>query len=297
MRHDKLDRELTLMLLMTEPRGYTVPQLCEKLGVSRRNLYYYLDFFRDYGFVVEKRGTVYRLDRQSPFFTKLLRLVHFTEDEAITMRRLLDRLNDNSLQVKHLKNKLEALYDLDILQDVSIREQYAQNVSTIYDAIKYKRCAILRHYSSPHSNTVSDRVVEPFMFMNNNNDIRCYELSSHQNKTFKLSRMESVVLLMDEWTHERKHRQMYTDIFMFSDEQLLPVSLRMGRLSHNLMLEEYPKAAAYITKEDDSHWLLSLDVCSYAGIGRFVLGLYDDIEVLGSEAFKDYLQQKIARMQ
>ena len=36
-----------------------------------------------------------------------------------------------------------------------------------------------------------------------------------------------------------------------------------------------------------------MPVCSYAGIGRFVMGLYEDIEVLGDEGFKDYLNQKI----
>ena len=57
-----------------------------------------------------------------------------------------------------------------------------------------KKTVILRNYSSPHSNTTSNRIVEPFMFMNNNNDIRCYEIASGQNKTFKISRIESVVI-------------------------------------------------------------------------------------------------------
>ena len=35
MRHNQLDRELKLMLLMTENREYTVEQLCEKLKISR----------------------------------------------------------------------------------------------------------------------------------------------------------------------------------------------------------------------------------------------------------------------
>jgi predicted DNA-binding transcriptional regulator YafY len=296
MRHDKLDRELTLLLLLTENKRYTVDQLCDRLSISRRNLYYYLEFFRDYGFIIEKQGTTYRIDKSSEFFRKLFRIVHFTEDEAITMRRILDKVNDSSLQVQHLKKKLDSLYDLHILDDVTLREQFAQNVSVLYDAIKYHRCAVLHNYSSPHSNTLTNRIVEPFLFMDSNNDIRCYELSSRKNKTFKLSRMESVELLADEWQHESEHRQFYTDIFQFSDEVLLPIRLRLGRLSYNILIEEHPKADAYISQEDDHHWLLDLDVCSYKGIGRFVLGLYDDIEVLGDERFCQYLSQKINSM-
>ena len=112
------------------------------------------------------------------------------------------------------------------------------------------------------------------------------------NKTLELARMEDVVMLDLKWSHEQEHRRMYTDIFMFSSEQQLPVSLRMGRLACNILREEYPRAAQYITAEDDGHWLLEMPVCSYIGITRFVLGLFEDIEVLGGSDFIDYLNQK-----
>lgn len=284
------------MLLMTENRDYTVQQMCERLGISRRTLYYYIDFFRDSGFTVEKRGTCYSLDKNSQFFTRLFKKVHFTEDEAITMRRLLDRASDNSLHVQHLKNKLTRLYDLDILENVTLREQDADNVSTLYDAIKMKKTVILRNYSSPHSNTTANRVVEPFMFMDNNNEIRCYEIASGQNKTFKISRIESVMILADDQIYEARHKKVFTDIFMFSGETRLPVTLRLGRLARNIMLEEYPQSAALITPDDASHWIVSLDVCSYLGISRFVLGLFESVEILGSEEFREYIRMKIDNM-
>lgn len=40
MRHNQLERELELMLLLAENRVCTVDRLCERLGISRRNLYY-----------------------------------------------------------------------------------------------------------------------------------------------------------------------------------------------------------------------------------------------------------------
>ena len=56
MRHDKLERELNLLMLLTENHNYTVPDICESIGISRRNLYYYLDFFRDAGFIVRAQS-------------------------------------------------------------------------------------------------------------------------------------------------------------------------------------------------------------------------------------------------
>ena len=37
MRHDKLQRELDLLLLMTENKNYTAAQLCDRVGISLRN--------------------------------------------------------------------------------------------------------------------------------------------------------------------------------------------------------------------------------------------------------------------
>lgn len=296
MRHNQLKKELDLMLLMAENRAYTVKQLCDRLDISRRSLYYYLDFFRQVGFTVEKRGTVYSLDKSSPFFAKLFKTLHFTEDEAIIIRRLLARTTDSSLQVRHLRHKLDRLYDLDILDDVALSERSGHNVSVLYDAIKLKNKAIIHRYSSPHSNTVTSRVVEPFMFLADNNEVRCYEISTGMNKTFKVARMDSVEMLLDPWEHEDAHRCMFTDIFMFSAEQMMPVELRLNRLAYNLLMEEYPRAARYVVPDGDRHWLLRLDVCSYLGVGRFVLGLFEDIEVLGGEGFSKYIEDMKRRM-
>ena len=177
-----------------------------------------------------------------------------------------------------------------------MHEQAAHNISVLYEAIKLKRQVVLRAYASPHSRTTRDRFVEPFMLMNGNNEVRCYEPASAMNKTFKISRMQGVQMLDSVWTYEKKHRQMYTDVFMFSGEELMPVELTLGQLSYSIMKEEYPQAERYMSDNGDGRRLLRMDVCSYAGIGRFVLGLYDDVNVLGGDGFKDYLRRKINDM-
>lgn len=296
MRHDKLERELYLLLLLTENHSLTIDRLCDKLNISRRNLYYYLEFFRDSGFNVYKRGKVYCIDRDSPFFGRLVERVSFTDDEAVIMRRLLDNVGGNNAIVANLKRKMDRFYDFDILDSDEAREQAAHNISILHDAIRTHRQVLLRNYSSPHSNTCRDRLVEPFMLMNGNNEVRCHEPASGMNKTFKVARMEDVVMLEQAWQYESSHRRMYTDIFMFSGEQLMPVSLSLGILSYNVLKEEYPASVKYITPNGAMRWTLDISVCSYAGIGRFVLGLFEDIEVLGDDAFKDYLRARIKRM-
>lgn len=296
MRHDKLERELQLLLLLIENYRYTVPEICEKIGISRRNLYYYLEFFRDAGFIVENHRPYYLIRKDSPWFKKIDAAVHFTEDEAILMRRLLEKVDDGSQQIAHLLRKLDKLYDLDIINPVEIRERQAANASVIYEAIKQKRAVVLKNYASPHSDTVSDRRVEPFLFMNGNQDVRCYEYASKMNKTFKLSRIQEVEMLDLSWSNESKHINIHTDIFMFSAEEEQIVKLRMGRLSTYILREEYPKSERYIEQEDESHWLCELPICSFLGVGRFVIGLMEDIEVLENDAFRQYLKERVKRI-
>ena len=81
---------------------------------------------------------------------------------------------------------------------------------------------------------------------------------------------------------------------MFSSEEHYNVKLRLGQLAHNLFLEEYPHGAKYLSVIDEKHWLLDIEVCDFRGLGRFVLGLYSDIEILENDAFKEYIRQTLA---
>ena len=296
MRHSQLDKELSLLLMLTEGKAYTVQQLCDRIDVSRRSLYYYLEFLKDYGFIVERHGTSYSIDRNSPFFTRLLRTVHFTEDEAVVMRRLLERVDDHSIQVRHLKQKLDRYYDLGILDDVAEHKQEANNIEMLYEAIKLNRQVIIHSYSSSNSKKQSDRIVEPFLFLGNNNEVRCYEPTTKQNKTFKVSRMGSVELLADEWQYEKEHKVVYTDLFGFNGETRFPVRMRLDRTAYNLLTEEYPAALSSLTPDGQYHWLLSTEVCNYLGIGRFVMGLFENIEIIEGDGLKAFLREKLKGM-
>ena len=97
--------------------------------------------------------------------------------------------------------------------------------------------------------------------------------------------------------NQAKHRDLFTDIFMFSGDEKLPVKLRLGQLSYNLLLEEYPQSQPFLAPEkDEKHWIFKADVASYLGIGRFVLGLFQDIEVLQDQRFRQYIADCVEQM-
>ncbi len=288
------ERQLKLMVLLTQNREYTIDELCRKLDMSRRTVYRYLELFRDTGFELIKQGNVYRLDKSSPFFKEITQLIHFTEEEALTLRYVLDTLSDTDLQVRNLRRKLERIYDFGILNATESDPAQAENLERLYTALKEHRTVVLRDYSSAHSNCTSDRVVEPYMFLKGHNEIRCFETVSGQNKTFKVSRIGRVELLDLLWSHTDRHARVHTDLFCFSGEERHHIVLRLGRLSCNLLKEEYPSSVRLLQPEGADHWLLDTEVCSFQGVGRFVLGLFEDIEVLESPEFRIYLQEQTA---
>ena len=57
-----------------------------------------------------------------------------------------------------------------------------------------------------------------------------------------------------------------------------------------------PDAQRQLEQQPDGKYLLATEVCNYAGIGRFVLGLYDDIEIVDSPEFDQYMKQRIEQL-
>ena len=293
MELDKFDRQLRLLLMLTQNRNLTVDDVSRQLSMSRRSIYRYIDSFKQMGFIVVKEGPRYHIDPESPFFKQITSLIHFTEDEAMTINQVLNSVYDNSPQVRHLREKPSSLYAYKVLCKHAVDEHIAQTLAALFDAVKTARMVVLRDYASPNSAQTSDRIVEPYLFVSENSEVRCYEIKTGQNKTFKLSRIRKVEPLDLLWSHKNEHAEYFTDLFHFSGEERFPVTLILGQLSMSLLVEEYPGASAMLKKQDDGRFLLKTEVCSYKGIGRFVMGLIDDIEIVDSPDFVEYLRGKV----
>lgn len=297
MDQPKLERMLRLMKLMTGNVNYTVNDLAERIGTTYRSIYRYIDTFKDAGFVVQNLGGgVYKLGKESRYFKDISQLVHFTDEEAHIVNQLIEALDDTNMLKQNLRRKLTTIYDCTSMAQSIVRGKNAANVNNLLEAINERRRVVLRDYASSNTGVVRDRVVEPFGFTTNYVQVWCYEVESGQNKIFKTSRIGSVEILSEEWQAEEKHTEGHIDIFRMTGFEQHRVRIRLGMLARNLLLEEYPLAERDIVKEGSDGWVLDTMVTNFRGVGRFVLGLMDDVEVLESEEFKSYLRAKIAEV-
>lgn len=294
MDQPKIERVLRLMKLMTANVNYTVEELAERLGTSYRSIYRYIETFKDAGFVVHKLdGGVYKLGKESRYFKEISQLIHFTDEEAHIINSLIEGLDDTNVLKQNLRRKLTSVYSSTAVANCIVKGRNAINVNHIIEAINERRQVVFRSYASSHTGIIRDRLVEPFGFTTNYIQVWCYEPESGLNKLFKTSRIGSVELTCDEWQNADKHHEGYIDIFRITGFEQHRVVLKLGMLARNLLIEEYPLAERDLQALNDNHWLLTTDVCSYLGIGRFVMGLLDDIEIIESPEFTEYIDAKL----
>lgn len=294
MDQPKLERLLRLMKLLTANTTYTVDQLAERLSMSRRTVYRYIDTFREAGFVIKKSGDCIRLDKESPHFRDISQLVHFTEEEAVILKSAIENIDDTNVLKQNLKRKLYSVYDNKTLADTVVRGKNAPNIRTLIEAIEERRQAVLHGYQSAHGAQVRDRRVEPFAFTTNYVHVWCYDLDDDICKLFKTSRIASVELSAEPWQHAAEHREGFIDVFRMNGEKRYKVRLELGMLAYNLLCEEFPLAERDVRAAGAGRWILETEVAGFAGVGRFVAGLLDDIRLIDTPELTEYITRYIA---
>ena len=290
MDQPKIERMLRLMMLLTANRQYTIEDLSAKLEISPRTIYRYIDTFKNAGFLIKKKNGCLGLDKCSPYFKDISELVHFTEEEAYILKSAIESIDETNAIKQNLKNKLYSVYDYRIMAECVTNGQNAKNVNRLTGAIEDKKTVIIRGYTSHTS--ISDRIIEPYEFTTNYISVWGYEPSSGTNKQFKVSRMDEVELTGEDWKYESEHKSAYIDIFRMSGFEQFPIKLELGLMAASLLVEDYPLAEKYMTKCAPDRYILETNVCSYKGVSRFVLGLSDDIKILGSEEFKRIIAER-----
>ena len=292
MDQPKIERLLRLMQYLSGNVYYTIDDLSEKLELSRRTIYRYIDTFKDAGFVVQKTNDgVYRMASTRNSNIDLSKIVYFSEEEAFLVNSLIDALDDTNVLKRELKLKLSAVYESTNIGKYTINKGASKTIGDLAAAIKNKRTVVLHQYSSSRSNRVKDYQVEPYSFTTNYMDIWAFDVNDMQNKTFKVARIGEVEVLEESWHNESAHQEEPTDSFRSHSNQAFHVKLKLTQVAKNRMVEEYPLTAREIS-QDNEDWYYEGEVRSMEGIGRFVLGLPEQITILQGEEVLQYVKEK-----
>jgi len=317
MDQPKIARILRLIALLSDNRVYTIDELAVKLETSQRTIYRYIDTFKEANFVIEKVGDYkYRLVSMGRGVKDLRNIVYFTPEEAFIVNRLIDSLDPSNSLKNELRKKLATVYDKTSMTDFSNVPTSAQKIEIISAAIKEKKVLHIVGYTSSYSGKTEDHLVEPFEFTPNFAGIWAYDLADGINKRFKILRMEAVKKLEDKWTMALAHHATPMDAFRVHGDFEYHVVLRLNNVAKNLMVEEYPLTEPDIVPqtflaetaftelrqilllpehdmedEEEDFWIYDGMVRGLDGVGRFVLGLEGNIEVMEGDELIAYLKE------
>lgn len=289
-----MEKPLRMLMLLSGSRSYSRNEIAEKFSISERSVYRYINNIENSGFVVDRSQGRYRLVRNRSTTKTLKHLLHFSEEEAFLLFRALTLLDKNTHESNRLIKKLHALYDFKALSNFK-NSSDLEKINKLGKAIQNRNRTILHQYRSSNTGIISDRKVEPFSFMEDYQAIWCFDPEDQTNKQFKISRIKRVEILDEKWNHHHKHQIPFTDAFRMSAAKILTtVELVLSLKAYNLLREEYPLAEQFI-KPEKNRYRLRIPVADFHGIGRFVLGLPGETEVVGSPDFIRFLKEQKQR--
>ena len=288
----KFQKMLEVLLMLDCKYGRSIKEMAERFDISQRTVYRYFDTFKQVGFVIENNNGHFRLDKENATVQDIGQLLHFSEEEAFILSKTIHTIDESSELKEKLVKKLYSLYDFDRVIYAITKKEEAENIYNLIQAIKKQKQVVLIEYKSGNSKNIRDRIVEPIDFTINYTGVWCYDPKDETNKIFKASRIQNVKIMDKEWQHKPKHRVGITDVFRMHSFEPIAIQLRLSLVAYNLILEEFPLSEKYLKKEDDNNYVLTTEVGNFLGVGRFVLGLPGEIQVISPQAFKDYLGEK-----
>lgn len=290
-----LERQLQLLRFLARNSRLNVDEVAVRMGFSRRQVYRYIEVFRQAGLEFENHGSVYHLLPSSPLVDDLSQAAYLSPDEARIVYQMLNLLPTPNARVRGIKGRLAHAYSRAHLPEEDIDIKGEHNLQQILRAIENRHQVVLHRYHSHNSDTITDRLVEPYCLVNGGSDVRCYELASQQSKSFRLTRMEQVEILPQEWQNEDCHTLPDTDPFGYFSNEEQQVQLLMTARAFQLYCEEVDPHPQYEEGRPDGRIILHTSYCHPAGIGRFILGLPGEVEVVGDEALSNYLAEQIKK--
>jgi hypothetical protein len=172
-------------------------------------------------------------------------------------------------------------------------EKHAKELASIArHAMRCRKKVIVHNYSSGNSRKVSDRILEIFKCDLNNSYVYAYEISTGLVKQFKLCRAESIEILDEPWENQHKHICQNRDVFNMSYSNESPyenIEIEMSLRAKTLLEEEYPDSKKYLHELTQTKWSLKTTVANVLGVGRFCMGLLDEIQIINGERVRMYI--------
>lgn len=289
----KIYRFFKLILFLSSSYPKTKDECISYLGIQSSTFYNYRNVLLNAGFDVKQKEGRYWIDHPYQDYQILRNVLHFSEEECYLLSRCIDMLDESLTCSRNLKFKLISFLNQDKAIEAYINKEKSAKVLALQKACKEKRKILLLNYASGNSQSIKNRMVEPFEFKDDFNLVWAFDVSIKQNRQFKICRIEDIEESPLPWEFERLHQSKPVDIFRNTGDLNKRITCNLTLKARNLLVEEYPLSANYLSTIGKNRYLLDVSISKYEGPGRFAIGLAEDIVPIGDNGFLEYLKNKL----
>lgn len=145
------------------------------LGIGDTAFYSYCNTLKEIGFDLCQQDGKYWLEYTDQDFRILQNIFHFSVEEGYLLSWGIDAIAENHAAAIRLKHKLKAFLNQDKAIDDYIRKEKSGIVSSLRKAQQQRKQILLVNYASGNSQTVRNRMVEPFEFRDDFNLVWAFD--------------------------------------------------------------------------------------------------------------------------
>lgn len=266
----KILRVLQFISYLEQRPPKAVNQLAEMLETTERTVYRYLDLMRECGFDLQR-------DKYSRFFihNDTAQGIRFSNEEAEFLKQLVLTTGKRNKLKDAVLSKIYLASDVNIVAGHLVNAKNGRIVERLAQAIADKEQVILKRYHSINSETITDRLVEPFGFTDNYHTVMAFEVTSAKNKTYHLDRITAVEFNNRSFMFGDKHEHQIPDAFGFSFKgEQHDIELELSLKAYLLLKDEYPLTIPYIKYNPKTDlYELKIQVNDLKPIERFMRGI------------------------
>ena len=285
-----LDR---LVMLLARRPGYRRSHLARILEVADRTVYRYLEQLEALGYAIDQ-------DRENRHFlasgeeSNRVRM-EFEVEEVAFLWDLLQGAEDPDGIAPDLRRRMAHSLRPRAREQPGYQATIPQMICVLREAILERRCIRLLEYRSGNSNSQKDRLIEPLHLSEAGGFLQAFEPESSLVKTFKLARARDLVLTDQTATYDGDFPKV--DLFGWTGEAWQRAELRLKYSAANLLTEEYYGADQFLqpSGEQDFPVTARLQVLQWTGIGRFLLSLPGEWELIHPPELGEWVKEQARR--
>ena len=280
-----------LRMLIEQPFHYTARKLSTIYKRDVRTIQGDITDLENAGFLVDRDEHHRYFLVNEKLTDKLEETLVLTQNEKDLLITALKNENPSEAQLKRLVSKIENLSQLPSLGNVYFSNHYLQKLNLLSKAQKNQLRVKLRDYRSTNSNSKTDRIIEPFHIAIEDDIVHAFDLRQKEVRHFRISRIDRIESLEENWEFAKHHYVAATDIFRITSREQETIHLRLKIGAVNELLERYPLSKAYLEQTEAEVFELKCKVnANFYGLQNFLLGYHAYVlEIVESKKLKTHM--------